>query len=234
MIEKKQTPGLIHLAGADGTGKTTQARAIMAWLAACGVPAQYVWLRYPRYVTIPFLAYARLRGFSRQEVVDGNTHGYWDFERSWLMTHMFPWAILLDSLIIAIIGIYLPRRRGLTVVADRFVGDILVDVMTGLKDLDFDQKLPGRLFLRLLPAETRLIVLELDTEIARQRSPELKGDRSQPYRRTAYLGLAMRQGWPLVSSDAPVDVVTQRIVELIEGGPGNNGSPEGHAVTLEA
>ncbi len=216
MVDNEQLPGLIHLAGADGTGKTTQARAIMAWLAACAIPAQYVWLRYPRYLSIPFLAYARLRGYSRQEVVDGHTHGYWDFQRSWLMTHVFPWAILFDTLIIAVVGIYLPRRRGLTVVADRFVGDILVDVMTGLKDPDFDQALPGRLFLRLLPKETRLIVLELDTEIARQRSPELKGDRSQPYRRAAYLALAERRGWPLVSSDGPVEMVTQRIIEIVE------------------
>lgn len=219
-------PRVIHLAGADGTGKTTQARAVQAWLAGRGLAVHYAWLRYPRYVCTPLLAYARLRGFSRQEVVDGNPHGYWDFERSWVMTHVFPWALLIDAFITGLAGIYIPLWRGQIVVCDRFVGDILVDLMTGLKDLQLDRRLPGRLFLRLLPRGTQMIVLELDTELARQRSPELAGDRSQPLRRAAYLELAARQGWPLLSSAAPAAAVTARITALLAGEDrGRGGDP---------
>lgn len=210
-------PRVIHLAGADGTGKTTQARAVMARLEHQSVRAHYVWLRYPRYLCTPFLVYARLRGYSRQEIVNETPHGYWEFERSWLMSKVFPWAVLVDAFIIGVIGVYIPLLRGRTVVCDRFVGDILVDLMVGTKDLRLDEKLPGRLFLRLLPRTTQMVVLELETAIAQERSPELTGDRSQPLRREAYLGLAARRGWPLVSSRLPMQEVTQRIMALITG-----------------
>jgi hypothetical protein len=86
-------PRCIHLAGVDGTGKTTQAKAVLTMLRSQGMRARYVWLRFPRLFCTPFLVYARWRGLSRYEVVDGQRHGYWDFESSWLMSKVFPWVL---------------------------------------------------------------------------------------------------------------------------------------------
>jgi hypothetical protein len=149
------------------------------------------------------------------------------------MSRVFPWALLLDTFIVGLLGIYLPLLRGFTVVCDRFVGDILVDMMVGLKDLRIDQRTPGRLFLALLPRGTQMVVLELETDIARQRSPELKGDRSQPLRRAAYLELAARRGWPLVSSNAPLQVVTDRVIAVIDGREPASGPSDGDKVKPE-
>jgi hypothetical protein len=98
-----------YITGCDGTGKTTQADLLLSQLKSRGIKARKVWLRYPFYFSIPFLAYSRLRGFSWYEEIDGYRHGYWDFRGSWMMVHVFPWFLFLDSLISAMFYIYLPR-----------------------------------------------------------------------------------------------------------------------------
>jgi thymidylate kinase len=208
-------PRCIHLAGADGSGKTTQARAVIGWLAQHGRTSQYVWLRFPRLLCTPFLVYARLRGYSYQETVEGERYGYWDFGRSWAMRRLFPWALLVDTLLMALIRIYWPLLRGETVVCDRFVADVLVDLMLGIGDPCLDQRLPGRLFVGLLPRGSRTVVIDLDTALAIARTPALRADRTRGARRELYLGLAARHGWPVVSAAAAPDVVTEELVEKL-------------------
>jgi thymidylate kinase len=210
-------PRCLHLAGVDGTGKTTQAKAILSLFQQQGLAARLVWLRFPRLFCTPLLVYARLRGYSRQEIVNGHRHGYWDFTDSWLMSKVFPWVLLVDTFLMALFKIYLPLWLGRTLVCDRFVVDILVDLMVGLRDEHFDQRLPGRLFLALLPEDTQIVILDLDTRTARQRSRELEGDRSHPRRRAMYLDMASRRGWAVVSTDRSVAETTRLLAELIVG-----------------
>jgi hypothetical protein len=179
------------------------------------MPAKYVWLRFPRLICAPFLVYARLRGYSHQETVEGHRHGYWDFDASWLMSNVFPWALWLDTFLVALVKIYLPLGLGYTLVCDRFVGDVLVDLMVGLDDPRFDERIPGRFFLALLPRDTQVMILDLDTSAAQQRRRELRSDRSHSQRRAAYLDLAHRHHLSVVSTDAPIESVTTRLIEMI-------------------
>jgi thymidylate kinase len=224
MATFERPPRCIHLAGADGSGKTTQARALIDRLAAQGTAARYVWLRFPRLSCTPFLVYARLRGYSRQETVDGQRYGYWDFGRSWVMRNLFPWALWVDTWLMALVRLYRPLWRGETVVCDRFVADVLVDLMLGLGEPCLDQRTVGRLFLWLLPREARTAVIDLETALAVERTPALRPDRTRSARRELYLGLAARQGWPVVSAaDAP-EVVTEKVIGALTRG----GRPAAH------
>ncbi len=211
----REWPRCIHLAGADGTGKTTQARLILALLCKQGIRARYAWLRFPRLFCTPFLIYARLRGYSHQEVVDGCRYGMWDFRASWLMANVFPWALLLDAFLIAMVRIYIPLWLGYTPVCDRFVVDILTDLVTGLGDLRFDERIPGRLFLALLPRDSAVAVLDLAPNIAQQRCPELKGDRSQPLRRAVYLDIARRHGIAVISTEDSIASTTAQLIDVM-------------------
>jgi hypothetical protein len=146
------TARCVCLAGVDGTGKSTQARSLAAHLAENGARVSMVWLRFPHLSCAPLLAYARWRGYSREETVDGARHGYWEFDRSWLMSRVFPWFLLFDAWLLALLKVYLPLARGRTVLCDRCVLDTLVDLMAGLADSHFDERLPGRCILTPLPA----------------------------------------------------------------------------------
>ena len=208
-------PRCIHLAGVDGSGKTTQARAILSCIEQQGIPARCVWLRFPWLFCVPFLIYARLRGYSRRETVEGHSHGYWDFGASWLMSNVFPWVLLLDTFLLALAKIYVPYWRGYTVICDRFVADILVDLMAGLDDNGFDERLPGRLFWALLPHGARVVVFDLDTEAAQRRCPELAGDRTHSKRRAIYLDIARRRHLPVFTTTDSVDGVFFQIGDKI-------------------
>lgn len=213
---------LIHLAGVDGTGKTTQAEALLALLISRGMTVRYAWLRFPRFFTIPFLVYARARGYSYRETVDGHEHGYWNFGESWAMSRIFPWVLWFDTFLLALFNVYIPIFLGRTVVGDRFVLDTLVDLMVGLDEPRYDERLPGRLFLALLPRDAQVVVLDLETAVARQRSPELKGDRTHSQRRKVYLDVAARRGFPVVSTAAPIGEVTSRLLGAIRVGEAGN------------
>jgi thymidylate kinase len=216
--EARGWPRCIHLAGADGSGKTTQAKAILVRLEQQGIPVRQVWLRFPQLFCVPFLIYARVCGYSRYEVINGNEHGYWDFADSWIMVNVFPWALWLDTLLFSLVKIYLPLWRGNTVVCDRFITDIVADLLTGIEDPRFDERRVGRLFWALLPAGTRIVICDLETEVARQRSPELKGDRTHPRRRQVYLNLARRHNLPVISTLEPVETTTTRLLQVITSG----------------
>ena len=208
-------PTCIHLAGVDGTGKSTQAALLVDRLRIQNAQVRCVWLRWPRLCKAPLLAYARLRGYSWKETIAGYTHGDWSFGGSWVMSCIYPWLVWVDALIYATIYVYAPRLLGQHVVCDRFVIDTLADLMTALDDENFDLRLPGRLFLALLPRTALVIILDLDFAHAVQRTPELAGDRPWPQRRRHYLSIARHHGFLVISTEAPVQLVAQRILSAV-------------------
>src|SRR5687767_9986185 len=101
-------PRFLYLTGCDGTGKTTQADLLCAWLKQRSIQPRRVWLRFPFIFSLPLLAYARWRRLSWYEVVEGVRHGYWDFRTSILLKALFPWCLLLDAALAAVVKVYLP------------------------------------------------------------------------------------------------------------------------------
>jgi hypothetical protein len=174
-----------------------------------------VWLRFPHLSCAPLLAYARWRGYSREETVDGARHGYWEFDRSWLMSRVFPWFLLFDAWLLALLKVYLPLARGRTVLCDRCVLDTLVDLMAGLADSHFDERLPGRCLFSPLGPPGLVVVIDLDTATCCRRSPELAGDRTHALRRALYLDLARRHGLPVISGEQAPQIVTRQILDLL-------------------
>jgi thymidylate kinase len=205
----------IYLAGADGTGKSTQARLLIARLAREGVRWRHVWLRYPFFLSVPLLAYARWRGYSWREECDGARHGYWAFGRSRLLRALLPWALLLDAALAALRVVYYPLWRGCTVVCERFVIDMLVDLAVAFDDPALHARLPGRLYPRLIPRESAVICLDLDVATIRARRRDLASDRCLAARVAVYRRLAAERGLNALSTAAPVEQVGSRIERMV-------------------
>lgn len=211
-----QQPRFIYLAGCDGTGKTTQAQLLLADLQARQVKAGRLWLRFPFFFCLPLLAYARWRGCSWYEEMGGTRHGYWGFRGSWLLRVIFPWLLLLDAALFTIAQVYLPLRLGKTIVCERFVLDMLVDLSLALDDPGFPGRLPGKLYPALLPRRATIAVLDLDARTIRRRRSDLQGDKRLEARLEAYRQLAAGSSYPMFSTQKSPLEINQYIWELIE------------------
>ena len=180
----------IYITGCDGTGKSTQASSLIDRLSAEGIETKHVWLRFPFLFSIPLLIYARLRGYSWYEENGGVRHGYWDFRPSWALRTCLPWILLFDAALAAIAEIYLPLWGGKTLVCERFVLDMLADLSIACGDTQLHRRLPGSLYLRLLPRESHIFVLDLDITTIRKRREDLNKDKRLRTRLNTYRYLA--------------------------------------------
>jgi thymidylate kinase len=211
----KARPFFCYIAGCDGTGKTTQAEILTERLRAQGVQVQRVWLRFPFCFSLPLLAYARWRGLSWYEQNAGVRHGYWDFRRSRLLRLLLPWTLLFDATLAGLFKIHLPMRRGKTVVCERFVLDILADLAVAFGDPALARRIPGRLYLGLLPRNSRLFILDADEATLRRRREDLATDRKLSEKLAAFREIAAATSTLLLSGSLSTEEARQVIWQRI-------------------
>jgi hypothetical protein len=201
-----------YLCGCDGTGKTTHAELLAAYLAGTGRCVRRVWLRYPFLTSIPLLAYARWRGLGGFHEAAGSRHSYWDFGHSRLMRALLPWSLLVDALLAAAVRIYIPLLLGATIVCERFVIDILADLIVAFDDPSLAARLPGGLYPRLIPPRATVLMLDLDADTIRRRRPGLAGDARLETRLVAFRSLAKDLGLQVLSTAPALEPVHRQIL----------------------
>jgi hypothetical protein len=204
---------LIYITGADGVGKSTLARLLLDKLDELGLHYRHLWLRFPFFFSYPFLLYSRIRGYSWYEEHDDQKHGYWDFSQSFIMTIIFPWIYLVDAWLASLIRVQIPILLGRAILCERFVLDMLVDLVVALNDLDLIHSPPGSLFFRLLPSNALVFVLDADIQTIYARRPDLRTDKRLESRLEVYRKLSGIGSFHQVSSENPVELNTISIVD---------------------
>lgn len=215
MSEAGRFPRFIYLTGCDGSGKSTHARHLLAYLKQRNIRTRLVWLRFPFLFSIPLLIYARLNRYSWYETNGDFRHGYWDFRRSWVLQHLLPWTLLCDAILAAIFHIYLPMFFGTTILCERFVLDMLVDLAVAGAVSFSPLKPPVSLYPKLIPPKGVVMILTLDAESIRERRADLKSDHYLEKRLKAFEQLARIVGYPLISTQPPIHAVAQQIIITI-------------------
>jgi thymidylate kinase len=211
MSQQRTLPRFFYITGCDGTGKTTQARLLVQRLEEQGVHPIHLWLRFPFFFCTPLLIYARMRGYSWYEKTNKVTHGYWDFRQSFIMRYIFPWLLLLDATLSLIIKIRIPLLFGHVIVCERFSLDMLIDLAVSYDDHNFIYRFPGQLFIRLLPRESKVVILDLDAETIRKRRVDLRSDKKLNYRIEFFRTLTMRTPFIRLSSKEPITEINNKI-----------------------
>jgi len=72
----------------------------------------------------------------------------------------WPWVQFIDPMFFTILRVYLPPWRNFTIVCDRFVHDILVEIMANVNDNQLHEKLVGLSILRLRPKSAMVFLLD--------------------------------------------------------------------------
>ena len=163
----KNLARFIYITGCDGTGKTTQVCLLLEKLQAAGVKDPPCLATLPIFLQPAAVGLRPLARLSWYEQSGDIKHGYWDFSRSRLLQNILPWLLLLDASLAGFTKIYLPIWRGETVICERFVLDMLVDLSLAFGGKDLYKQLPGRLYLKLLPRNAKIFILNLDAATIR-------------------------------------------------------------------
>jgi len=189
----------IYVTGIDGVGKTTQVDRLVSRLTP-QFRMRRVWLRFPVLVSLPLLVYARIRGHTVYTTDGGVRVGSWEFQDSRLLRSCFPWAQLIDTVLLGAARTCLPRLLGYTLVFERYALDVLVDVMAATKDMTLHRRPVGLCFAALVPKGTRVVILDAPVGEVRLRRADLRIDPALETRARIYRGLAQHHRVRLIDA----------------------------------
>lgn len=168
----------ICLIGIDGSGKTTHALRILSNLQESGAKSKYVWFGTPYFLSYPFMLICRILGLTEtHHLQNGLTVSEHQYHLNKPVALISPWIQFLDLSFFVFVRVYLAVFLGFTVVCDRFVYDILAEIMADVNDDTLDRRIIGRLILGLKPKYAAVFLLDLDevTALRRRRDvPNLK------------------------------------------------------------
>ena len=131
------------------------------------------------------------------------------------LARLWPWLFTLDTLIHSILQIKARRILGYTILCDRFIPDIIVDMMCETKDHQLPRRLPGRLLLSLIPRDSKVIIIDVAEDIAYNRKHDIPSINYLRERRKLYLALAKALNIPVVNGERDASKVHKDILELL-------------------
>lgn len=206
----------ICITGIDGVGKTTHVNLILEHLQNKGIKCEYKWLRFHHFISLPLLAFCRLAGYTRVSTLGGTQKcSYHEFYRSGLISFVYPWILLMDTVLFTTVKVYIPMVFGKTIVCDRFVYDTLIDVAVATRDYEIYNKAVGKLFLKLIPEIARIVMLNLDKDTVLSRRDELKDDITFDERYELYKSFSDEFGIKVVYNAGAVENVNKSAISVL-------------------
>src|SRR5690606_13966889 len=105
----------------------------------------------------------------------------------------------------------LPRHTGKTLLIERYSLDVLVDTMVATQRHSLYHHRLGKLFLRLIPRNTIVIVMDAPVDAVRRRRADLKHDPLIVERSRTYRKVAEHYGFRIVDGGQPIGLVEREI-----------------------
>lgn len=224
MSEKKGPPIFICFVGMDGSGKTTQARALAQTLKTEGIKARYVHNRLAPTISKPFLLLGRalfFRGKGKFENYKGfKVAGEKVFKKP-LLAMSYQYLLLFDYFLQSLLKVKLPLLLGRSVVCDRYIHDTVVELALDLNYSKTQLKsIMGKLS-RFLPKPHSIFLIDVPEEIAYQRKSDIPSIDFVRERRQAYLDIAKEYGITILDgSEDPIklqSLIHSRVAETLKG-----------------
>lgn len=204
---------VICLIGIDGSGKTTHARKIISHLQKSGEKCRYVWFGTPYFLSYPFMVICHILGLTETHrlpnEVTCSEHQYY---RNKPVALIWPWIQFLDLALFVFLQVYVSLLLEFTVVCDRFVYDILVEIMADINDNKLYHKLIGRLILRLKPRSAVVFLMDVDEITAFRRKCDVPNLRYLTRRRNDFRLIAQHQNIPIINANQPFFLVNKEII----------------------
>jgi len=205
---------IIFLSGVDGSGKTTLATSLVKALENKGLEANYVWYRWTAFFSYPLLALCRALGYTKR-------NGYLvlrEYHRNGAIATLWAFLYPLDYVLCSLAKIRTMRKKNSVTVFDRFVPDIIADVIFQTR-INILKNFVGKILLYHLKRENFLgIILDVNEEVAISRKDDIPYRNYVEFRRPIYRILAHMMGWRILDGCRPVEENVRKILEMIDLG----------------
>jgi len=213
----KEKNRVICIIGMDGSGKTTHSRRLVDYLRESGIKCKYIWFGTASFLSYPFMIICRMLGFTRiHNLPNGLAIPEHQYYRNRPISSIWPWIQFLDAFTLVNLRVKVPLWRGFTIVCDRFVPDILVDLMTDVNDNRLYEKLIGRLMLRLTPRHSLFVSLRVSEKTAWTRKDDIPGLMYLSRRKEGYHLLTNHLRTQVIDTEESIFSVQQRLTSLVD------------------
>jgi thymidylate kinase len=204
-------PEYIYICGPDGSGKSTYLYEIQKHLNKANVKTKYVWLRSPKILSKPLMAYCRLTGLTKYFHVKEIRYGGHEFYRSKAISYLFPLVQLIDF---KIKNFFLKSRLNKSeyILIDRFSLDTLADLMVDTHRFNLHNTWIGRSFINSIPEGTEIIVLDVNEENIRSRKRDVRFDPHLKKKIRAYKILGDELNLRVVNNNRDKEIVLKDIL----------------------
>jgi len=206
-------PSLVSFSGIDGSGKTTQIDAVLAWLRDAGL--RVLLLRFWDDIAVlghlrETMSHALFKSEKGVGSPDRPVQRRDKNVRAWYMTAARLFLYSLDAARLAFVVATASRTDADVVVFDRYLYDELANLDLG----NSVERAYARLLLRLVPRPDIAFLLDADPVQARARKPEYPLDFLYS-NRASYLALAALADFMTVIAPLAAEHVTQVVLQEV-------------------
>ena len=164
----RRHPTYLVISGIDGAGKTTVIAVLRDRLEAAGLKTHYAWMRYSHYLVRPVHLLCRLLGLSRRHSTPRGPVWRHEFYRCRLFCRLYVVLTWLDTWIGRLMLAFAVRAaRPEVVICDRWIDDILIDLIVDTRMRDLRSNHWRRRFLRVMPPGSRRYCIMRDTALVK-------------------------------------------------------------------
>lgn len=212
----KMNPPMIFITGTDGSGKTTLTQWLKSRFEQNGIQVKVVWSRYNNYFSKPLLAAARLTGHNYYKSENGTLFGYHDFQDLPVFKRIYAMLQCVDVNIATWKNIFLQKEKDTVLICERGPWDTLADVMLDIGDDLLYEKTIGKLFVRNVMKEFKVVYISRSYENIIQTRPELIYDHSLKNKIEIYENLAKKFNWNIIENNSSLERTQKSLLQAID------------------